>query len=86
MSSFTVVGIVEPDDQFRKMKAVLEACHDAGIDVPDEVDEYFMDYVSKDKESKELPLEEHYDCFTENMVDGVTIELADLRVVSKRSR
>lgn len=38
-----VKGFVPPDERWQKMKAVLDACTAAGIEVPDEVDEFFGD-------------------------------------------
>jgi len=36
-----VVGVVPPDETWRKMKAIWDACAAAGIETPDEVFEYF---------------------------------------------
>lgn len=38
-----VVGIVPPDEEWQKMKAVWDACRAAGIDLPDSVGHYFDD-------------------------------------------
>lgn len=37
-----VRGLLEPTDRFRKMYAAYEACKAAGVQVPDEVVEYFV--------------------------------------------
>jgi hypothetical protein len=36
-----VTGIRPPDEKFKKMLAVWQACEAAGIEVPDEVDDFF---------------------------------------------
>jgi hypothetical protein len=36
-----VIGIKPPDEKWRKMKKVWDACKEAGIEVPNEVWEYF---------------------------------------------
>lgn len=36
-----VIGIVPPDDEWQKMKAIWDACDAAGVDPPDEVAEFF---------------------------------------------
>jgi hypothetical protein len=39
--STSVVGIKPPDDMWKKMKAVYEACEDANVPIPVEVAEFF---------------------------------------------
>ena len=34
-------GIREPDDSWKRMKAVWDACREAGVSLPREVNEYF---------------------------------------------
>lgn len=42
MSSMLYIeGIKKPDGKWQQMKAVWEACTNANVDIPDEVDEYF---------------------------------------------
>lgn len=36
-----LVGIVPPDDKWKKMKAIFDACIKGDIEIPDEVDEFF---------------------------------------------
>lgn len=38
-----IVGFRPPDEKWEKMKAAYRACIDAGIDPPDEVDNFFQD-------------------------------------------
>lgn len=39
--SMFIKGIHEPDDKYRAMKAVYDACKKAHINLPDEVGEFF---------------------------------------------
>lgn len=36
-----IVGFVPPDNKWRQMKVIYDACNEAGITVPEEVDDYF---------------------------------------------
>lgn len=36
-----IKGFVPPDERWQKMKAVLDACVAAGVEVPGDVDEFF---------------------------------------------
>lgn len=40
-TSIHVVAIKPPDEDWRKKKAVWDACTNAGIEVPDEICDYF---------------------------------------------
>jgi hypothetical protein len=42
-ASTHVVGFKTPDEKFKKMLAVHDACTSAGIEVPDEVSTFFND-------------------------------------------
>lgn len=39
--SMHVVGFRAPDEEWKKMKEVFDACDKAGIDIPEEVIEFF---------------------------------------------
>lgn len=41
--SLSVVGVVPDDDEWKKMKAIWDACKSAGIDPPREVERFFDD-------------------------------------------
>jgi hypothetical protein len=41
--SLFVVGLQEKDEQFRKMKKILDLCNETEIEPPDEVTQYFLD-------------------------------------------
>lgn len=36
-----VLGIIDPDDKWEKMKTVYDSCIDAGVEPPDEVLDFF---------------------------------------------
>lgn len=50
-----VVGFVPPDDKWKAMKAVYDACAAAGVPVPREVDKFF-DGVAPDPAGVEIEL------------------------------
>ena len=74
-----IEGIVPVDDEWKRMKKVWDACQEAGIDVPDEVAEFF-DWKSPDDDGMSIELEDgtHYERFSEEMVDGISIVLKHL--------
>lgn len=39
--STSVYGIVPADDKFKKMKAIFDLCEEQGIEIPEEVIEFF---------------------------------------------
>ena len=56
--STRVVGIKPPDEKWLKMKAVWDACHDAGIEPPDNVSEFF-DWETPDPTGVHVDIEDH---------------------------
>lgn len=40
MSTY-VVGIKPADEKFKKMKSIYDLCEEQGIDIPDEVEDFF---------------------------------------------
>jgi len=44
-----VVGIKPPDEKWQKMKAVWDACREAGVEVPDDVNCFFECETPDDK-------------------------------------
>ena len=44
-----IVAIRPPDEKWRKMKAARDACVAAGIEVPDEIDDYFDNEAPDEK-------------------------------------
>lgn len=56
-----VIGFRPPDDKWKKMKHIYDACMEGGIDVPDEVDNFFNG-EPPDDQGVEVDLD---DCLTE---------------------
>ena len=54
---YDVYAIRPPDAKFKKMKAVYDACKAAGLDTPDDVDEFF-DYEEPDEMGTQVALED----------------------------
>lgn len=74
-----VVGLSFPDDTWRKMRAVYDACEDAGLSVPSKVLEYF-DYKEPNERGLEINLTVS-DAVREDMVETrevVEIELSKI--------
>lgn len=56
--SMHITGFRPADDRWKRMKAVYEACEAAGVDVPEDVEEFF-DYQSPgDKPGMEVEIED----------------------------
>jgi len=76
-----VVGIKEPTEQYRKYKAIWDACTDAGIPIPDEVDTYFNGYTPNPNGitvdvpacTHNEPGKEHTEVVLADLPEGVTM-------------
>ena len=80
--SFHVFGIRPPDDKWRRMKRVYDACTDAGIDPPNEVLEFFGG-ESPDEAGILIDLKRGHPCVrqysnAEAAEEGVEIDIDDL--------
>lgn len=70
-----VIGIMPPDEKFRKMKAAWDACEAAGIEPPGEVEDFFggerpdTDGAAVDLKGRE---------WSNDHQQGVEIDIADL--------
>jgi hypothetical protein len=89
--SFYVIGIKPPDEKWKQMKAIWDACEGAGIQPPEEVEDFFGDEKPDNKGVKitlgacyELGRDEgkqnqygasYYDG---DMEEGIEIEVAKL--------
>lgn len=74
-----IVGFRPADDKWRKMKAVYDACQDAGTQVPDSVIRFF-DYAPPDEAGVEVDIEKT-DAVTEwrgDMREGFEVDLTQL--------
>jgi hypothetical protein len=61
-----IIGFVPPDEEWKKMKAVYDACVEAGVDLPRGVEKYF-DGTEPQEEGKEIDL-------TEDNYNGLIVE------------
>ena len=78
-----VYGIKPPNERWKRMKAIWEACDEADIPIPDEVDEYF-DCGAPDEKGVivEIPSEK----YSEEASSGFEIDLDKLPKDVKRIR
>jgi hypothetical protein len=70
-----VVGIRPPDERWRQMKSVWDACKEAGVPVPGEVQEFF-DWMEPDPSGVEVPLDTVARKWRAEMQDGFEIDVA----------
>lgn len=72
-----VVAIKSPDEKWRKMKAIYDACTDAEVEIPDEVDDYFNN-EPPDEDGVVIELEDEACCavWNEDGFDGYIINLS----------
>lgn len=80
--SIHVAGIRFPDEKHKKMIAVWDACKEAGVEVPDDVLQYF-DWEDPEELGLTIDLEhaDYNHCIEEWSAEGsagYTISLADL--------
>jgi hypothetical protein len=57
------MGYRPPDEKWKKMKEVWDACNAAGVDVPQEVGEFF-EWETPAEEGVEVDIEKHECCAT----------------------
>ena len=70
-----VKGIRPPDDKWKKMKAIWDACDKADIDVPDEVDDFF-EGEPPDEKGVVVDIKEHR--YSENSRAGIEVYIDEL--------
>lgn len=77
--STSVVGFKPPDEKWKEMKAIWDACDKAEIAIPDEVDEFFGGYDPDDR-GVEVDLEDSPCCsvYAPEMKDGFEIDVTKL--------
>lgn len=77
--STTVTGFRTPDDKWKKMKAVYDACEAANMECPPQVSEYFND-TSPDESGVEIDLWKHKAVkeYRGDCGQGLEVELAKL--------
>lgn len=73
-----VVGLRQADKQWNKMKAVWEACEEAGAKIPTEVEEFF-DFESPDNKSgMEVSLGDACEEYSIDGENGYEIDISKL--------
>jgi len=75
--SLVVEGFRPPDDEWRKMKAVWDACEAAGIDPPQEVADFF-DGVEPDPAGITVDLEPRLRDWHGESANGYELTVADI--------
>lgn len=75
--STSVIGFAPPDEKWKKMKAIYDSCEAAGIDVPDEVDEFF-DGETPDPAGVSVDLDSLLEDWSTESQQGYQIEIAKL--------
>lgn len=73
----SVTGFRKPDKEFFKMKKVWDACKEANVPIPDDVEEYF-DYSRPDNTGIELSLKKYVEEVKGDMEEGFQIEISKL--------
>lgn len=74
-----IVGFAPPDDKWKQMRSVWEACEAAGVPAPQEVIDFFNG-EPPDEQGIEVDLEDH-DCVSEYSADMQSGYEVDLRKV-----
>lgn len=74
MSTY-VIGFKEPDETWNKYKKVWDACNEAGVDIPDDVLEYF-NHEAPDESGVEVELETQE--YTDYAKEGFEIDVSKL--------
>lgn len=74
-----VIGFKSPDEKWRKMKAIWDACNKAEVQVPNDVLKYF-NYSPPDERGVEVELKDTPCCteYKEEMCDGFEIDMKKL--------
>lgn len=70
-----VTGFRPPDDDWKKMKAVYDSCKEAGIDPPEEVDDFF-EGLPPDEAGVEVDLIYHE--WTDDGCEGYEIHVDEI--------
>jgi hypothetical protein len=75
--SMHVVGIVPPDEKFKQMKAIYDACQAADVTIPDEVWEFFENDAPDDA-GVIVPIKEAREEWGDDGRNGYEIDLSKL--------
>jgi hypothetical protein len=83
--TLSVVGVIDKDEQFNKMKKVYDACEKADIEIPDEVTDYFDGEDPNDLIGKEVNINQAI-IKGEEYGEDVTYEISKLPAYVKYIR
>ena len=74
-----IIGIKPPDEKWRKMKAIYDACIKGEVGIPQEVEDFF-DGEPPDEKGVVIDLEEDQCCsaYSADMQDGFEIDAEKL--------
>ena len=78
-----VMGFQPPDEEWQQMKAVFDVCTKAGIEIPDEVEDFFNYEDPKDSKGKEVNIEDAVTETSSEMRDGFEVDLSKLPMTVK---
>lgn len=70
-----VIGFVPPDEKWKKIKAIYDACEAADIKMPDDVIDFFGGYPP-DKNGQEIKIKEQE--WSNKYSSGIEINLSDV--------
>lgn len=74
-----VTGYIKTSDKFRKMKEVHDACVEAGVSLPHEVQTYFQEVSITDGEEVNLEGAPGVTAVKADMTDGFEIDISELQ-------
>ncbi len=85
--SMGVIGSVPADDKWKEMKAVYEACQEAGVNLPEEVVEFFGEGCEEPCEMNGMEVEIPYKEWTDGEAkQGIEIEVKKIPKNVKKIR
>jgi hypothetical protein len=85
MSSY-VMGIVETDAEWDKMKKVYMTCKEAGVDIPVKVDDYFEGNDPTDMDGMEVEIDDAVEESQDDCREHFTVDLTKLPKNVKKIR
>ena len=84
--SIHVKGIREADDEFRKMVAAKKACDEAGVDPPQEVEDFLCEFTNEDIAQGFMEIKIPHNEWKDNYRWGFEVELAQIPANVKKVR
>lgn len=76
MSTY-VVGIKPPDKRWQRMKAAWDACEEAGVEIPSDVERFF-DWEEPDSQGVVVDIEEACNPHKADGCEGIEVDLTKL--------